>query len=94
MTEYYTAIVSEKIFTALEEIDTRWFFPPTYAEVFDWLLDRGLCISVYALDSPDGILWNSQLTDVGSNKFDFGYRETFARAADAAILKAVEIFKG
>ena len=68
---------------------------PSYAEVFDWLLDKGLCISVYALDSSDGILWNSQLTDVTNDKFDgsFGYRETFARAADATILKAIEILK-
>ena len=95
MTKYYTAIVSEKIFTALQEIDTRLFVPPTYAEVFDWLLDRGLCISVYALDLSDGILWNSQLTDVTNDKFDgsFGYKETFVKAADAAILKAIEILK-
>ena len=66
---------------------------PTYVEVFDWLLDRGLCISVYALDSSDGILWNCQLTDVANDKFDgsFGYRETFVKAADTAILKAIEI---
>ena len=68
---------------------------PTYAEAFDWLLDKGLCISVYALDSSDGILWNSQLTDVANDTFDgsFGYRETFVKAADAAILKAIEILK-
>lgn len=68
---------------------------PTYAEVFDWLLDRGLCISVYALGSSDGILWTSQLIDVLNDKFEgsFGYRKTFMKAVDAAILKAIEILK-
>lgn len=64
---------------------------PTYAEVFDWLLDKGLSVEIEV--GYNG--WNSQLYKVCNNLDGNTVLESASwhSAADAAILKAVEILK-
>ena len=42
MTKRFTALVPQKILSAL-----GWSNPATYAEVFDWLMTKGVCIYIF-----------------------------------------------
>ena len=69
---------------------------PTYADVLDWLIEEGMCVSVYALNVSGEIKWISHLMDISDDcKFDgsFGYKDSFDDAAKPAIEKALELLK-
>ena len=79
----------------IEWIGKSTLAAPSYAELFDWLLESGLCISIHAIKTSDNISWISHLTDIEESAFDgsFGYRNSFEDAVIPAIEKAIQIIE-
>ena len=67
---------------------------PRYAEVLDWLIDKGMCVSVYALNVSGDTMWIGHLMDISDDcKYDgsFGYKNSYDEAIAPAIEKALEL---
>lgn len=86
MIKRFTAIVPQEILSAL-----CWNNPATYAEVFDYLFEKGVVISIcryYDIADEmyeDGFEWEID------EKGYYGYGDTWIECANTAILKAIEL---
>ena len=91
MTRKFTAQVPTNILCAID-----WHNPSTYAEVFDYLADKGLIISIskeYDMAEEcftDGYEW---AIDNGNTLRDgaYGYGDTWIECANEAILRANDL---
>lgn len=91
MTKRFTALVPQKILTAL-----GWSNPTTYAEVFDYFLDKEMLISIsryYDFGNEyfaDGYDW---CVDVEYTLRDgvAGYADTWIEAANQAIYACIDL---
>ena len=70
---------------------------PTYAYVLDWLMGKGMCVSMYAVYTENqGVIYISALMDLNPDcRYDgsFGYKNTWEEAITTAIEKAIELLK-
>lgn len=77
--------------------DTENFFSaPTYAEVFDWLIEKKLVIEMNHLSDKTWIvsLYDNTIIGIPNQGFIAHFKKiTFHEAANAAIEKACEILK-
>lgn len=68
---------------------------PTYADLLDWLAERNMFISMFAINaSNNGVSYIGSLMDISDFcKYDgsFGYKDSFDDAARPAIEKALEL---
>ena len=91
--DLYTTFAYNDKGELIEWIGKSTLTAPSYADVFDWLIEQGMCISVYAINLSDGIKWISHLMDIEDNGFDgsFGYKDSFEDAVSPALEKALEL---
>ena len=69
---------------------------PTYAQVIDWLITKGLSINMYILRSDKSINYKSCVTDnrkTGRTETSFPYERSWRKSADEAIKLAIRILK-
>lgn len=70
--------------------------PPSFAFVFDWLMEKGYRIVIKALPVNDPVLWYAYITTMAPD-YDFvAYTIDYLswhEAANAAIEKALELIK-
>ena len=68
---------------------------PTYADLFDWLAERNMFVSMFAINTNNKeVSFIGSLMDISNYcKYDgsFGYEDSFDDAARPAIEKALEL---
>lgn len=93
MKKRFTAQVPTDILYAI-----GWYNPAIYAEVFDYLADKGLLISIskeYDMVDQcftDGYEWKIDNGTTLRNE-EYGYGDTWIKCANVAILRGVELAK-
>ena len=86
MQKRFTALVPQEILSGL-----GWSNPATYAEVFDFLSDKGMLISIYRYyDMVDEMYEDGFEWEIDANGY-YGYGDTWIECANTAILKAIEL---
>ena len=86
MVKRFTALVPTDILYAL-----GWHNPATYAEVFDYLFEKGVLISICRYyDMADEMYEDGFEWEIDAKGY-FGYGDTWVECANTAILKAIEL---
>lgn len=91
MTKRFTAIVPQDILSAL-----GWNNPTTYAEVFDFLSEKGMLVSIsrsydYGEECfTEGYDWQVDCVETLSMG-DCGYASSWEKAAEDAVMKCLEV---
>lgn len=85
MTNVSISIVEDK--PVVDDNGEQWY-RPTYAEVFDWLMEKGIMITIRAVYYLNGELggWQPHYNHWGLKKCD-----SWHEAANAAIEKAITL---
>lgn len=90
MQKRFTAMVPQRVLTKL-----GWGNPATWAEVFDFLSDKGMLVYISRAYSRteecfiDGYNWAADYYDIDDSMV--GYARTWERAAEEAVMKCLEI---
>jgi len=71
-----------------------FFVAPTYADVFDWLIGKGLSVEMAKVKSLYSIHWVSRIEGIPQRERRRKTKLSFHEAANAAIEKACELLKG
>lgn len=67
---------------------------PHYADVLDWLMEKGMCVSMFSINTDNKVTHTSSLMDISNEcKCDmtFGYKDNWYESANVAIEKALEV---
>lgn len=91
MSKRFTAQVPTDILYAI-----GWYNPATYAEVFDYLADKGILVSISKeYDMVDQCFTDRYEYDIDNDTTlrngEYGYGDTWIECANEAILRGVEL---
>lgn len=90
MQKRFTAMVPQRVLIKL-----GWGNPATWAEVFDFLYEKGMLVYISRAYSHteecfiDGYDWAADYYDIDDTMV--GYARTWERAAEEAVMKCLEI---
>lgn len=96
MNRFYTEIIPSAIVVKLKEAGypQDQLEAPYYADVFDWLMEKEMCVSMFSINTDNKVTHTSSLMDISNDcKCDmtFGYKDNWYESANVAIEKALEV---
>ena len=92
---YFTATIPPTLAEKLKEkgMKLKCFYGlPMYADVFDWLMEKGIFIKPDITDKDDGTLgYVAEVIFIWKSSLFLGVFSTWHEAAEASIEKALEL---
>lgn len=86
MQKRFTAMVPQPVLTKL-----GWSNPATWAEVFDFLSEKGMLVSISrSYDFAEGYDWQVDCVETLSMG-DCGYASSWEKAAEDAVMNCLEV---